>query len=171
MPWFNPDGLRVYFAGELRAFDGGEYPSAGSIRVIEWEVPATSIGATSTVFGAPFVIIPRNSVIDSVEVQSETALTSGGAATLNVGIVRMDGTTEYDFDGLVAALPLANLNVAGEKNVLSAGQTNAGALVGVETAYPGYLSVDYDTAAYTAGKILVRLRIYVKDEDLLVNNW
>lgn len=170
MPWTNSDGLLVYFGGEARSFDGGEYPSAGSIRVIEWELPATSIGANPATFGAPWVIIPRNSTIDSVEVQAETACTSGGSAVLNLGIQRFNGVT-YDDDGLVAALPLANLNVNGEKNTLSAGVTYAGALVGTETTYPGYLVADYDTAAFTAGRILVRLRIYVKDEDTLVNNW
>lgn len=170
MVWFNPDGLRVYFAGERRQFDGGEYPGAGATRVIEWEVNATAIAATAGGLGLPWVIIPRNSVIESVEVISETAATSGGAATLDVGIVRRDGTTEVDFDGLVAALPLANINVQGEKNVLTAGQTNAGALVGTETAYPGYLTVRYNTAAYTAGRLVVRVNLYVKDKDLLTTN-
>lgn len=170
MPTRNADGLLVYYGGELREIAGGEFPSAGSIRILEWEVPATSFTTTAAPVYPGFVIIPRNSVIDSIEVQSETALT-GTATGFDLGIQRLDGVTEYDYDGLVANMLIAAVNANGEKNVLSAGVGVAGALVGNETAYPGHLSIRSIGGTFTAGRLLVRLRIYVKDEDLLVNNW
>lgn len=171
MPWTNSDGLVVFFSGESRSFDGGEYPGAGPYRTIEIEVPATSINSTaSNSFGDPWVIIPRNSTIESVEVIAETACTSGGSPLLDIGLIRRDNTTEIDYDGLIVDMPLANINVNGEKNVVTAGVTYAGALVGTETAYPGYLVVSASAATYTAGRLVIRVNLYVKDEDLLNTN-
>lgn len=170
MVWLNPDGLLVYFSGERRQFQGGEIPAAGPNRTIDWEVNATAVTTTATALGRPWLIVPRNSVIESIEVISETALTSGGTPTLDVGLIRFDNTTEYDYDGLVAALPLANLNVDGEKNVLTAGVTYAGALVGKETDRKSYLTVRLSTGSYTAGRLLIRVNLYVKDVDQSPDN-
>lgn len=168
MVWRNPDGLTVYFAGELRQFDGGEFPGAGATRTIEFEVNAADLTTTATAFGAPWVIVPRNSVIESVEVISETPLADG--TSIDIGLVRLDGTTELDYDGLVDGLVIANLNVAGEKNVVTAGTTYAGALVGTETAYPGHLTV-LETGTFTAGRLVIRVNIYVKDVDQNPDNF
>lgn len=168
MPWTNADGLTYFFAGELRAFDGGEYPGAGATRVIEIEVPATEITTTATSFGDPWVIVPRNSVIESVEVISETALTTG--TTIDIGLVRLDNTTEIDYDGLAALLPIANLNVEGEKNVLTPGVTYAGALVGTETLYPGYITVR-EVGNFGAGRLVIRVNVRVKDADQNPDNY
>lgn len=170
MPWTNADGLLVYFSGESRSVDGGEYPGAGANRTIEVEFNAAGLSTTAgtpTLIGKPWIIVPRNSVIESVEIISETAFVGG--TSINVGLQRFNGT-ELDHDGLVAALPIANLNVNGEKNVLTAGVTNAGALVGTETLYPGYIDV-YAAGTFTAGRGVLRVNIYVKDEDTNVNNW
>lgn len=174
MPWDNADGLRVFFAGESRSVDGGEYPGAGANRTIEVEVNGVGLSTTAgtpTLVGKPWIIIPRNSVIESVEVIAETAFTSGGAATLNVGLQRFNGT-ELDHDGLVAAMALTSLDRTGEKTVLTSSTTApAGALIGTETQYPAYIDVYAGTAAFTAGRAVIRVNIYVKDEDTLVNNW
>lgn len=173
MPWTNADGLIVYMAGELRSYDGGEYPSAGSIRVIEWEIPAASLTTTqSQTFGAPWVIVPRNSVIDSVELVSETAFVGAGSA-VNIGLARISTTTEYDYDGLAAAIPAAQFAANGKKTLITQGTTTpntAGVLVGQETAFPAYLTASVAGAQFTGGRLLVRLRIYVKDEDLTPTN-
>lgn len=168
MSWDNSDGLRVFFAGELRQVEGGEYPGAGANRTIEIEIDPTELGSTSKTFGDPWVIVPRNSVIEQVEVISETALADG--TSVSVGLTRLARTPVYDVDGLVSALPIANLNVDGEKNVLTAGASYAGALVGTETAYPGYISALAD-GTFTAGRLVVRVRLYVKDVDQNPDNF
>lgn len=170
MPYTNADGLRWYFAGESRSVQGGEYPGAGSVRVIEVEFDGLGLSTTAgtpTLIGKPWIIVPRNSVITQVDVVAETVFTGG--TSINVGLQRMNGT-ELDHDGLVAALPIANLNVTGEKTALNAGVTFAGALVGTETLYPGYIDV-YATGTFTAGHGLIRIQLYVADEDVNVNNW
>jgi len=164
MPWTNADGLYHTFAGERRSFDGGEYPGAGSDRTIELEIDLAGVStsaAAPTVLGKPYVILPRNSRIDSVEVISETAAVGG--TSVNFGTMRYNAT-EYDYDGLVAALPIANINVSGEKNVLTAGVTYAGAQVGVTTVYPSNIVV-YNAGTFTAGRLILRIKIYVPSKD------
>lgn len=168
MSWDNKDGLRVFFAGELRQYEGGEFPGAGANRTIEIEIDPTELTTSSQTFGAPWIIVPRNSVIEQVEVISETALADGTSVT--IGLTRLDHTTPIDEDGLVSALPIANLNVDGEKNVLTAGVTYAGALVGTETAYPGYISA-LAAGTFSAGRLTVRVRLYVKDADQNPDNY
>lgn len=168
MPWTNADGLTYFFAGELREYQGGELPAAGANRTIEIEVVAADLTTTAQAFGEPWIIIPRNSVIESVEVISETALVGG--TSIDIGLMRLDGTTELDYDGLVNDLPIANLNVTGEKNVITAGVTYAGALVGTETAYPGYLTV-LETGTFSAGHLVIRVNLYVKDVDQNPDNF
>ncbi len=168
MPWNNADGLTVFFAGELRQYEGGEFPGAGANRTIEIEIDPASLTTTAQALGEPWIIVPRNSVIESVEVISETALVGGTSIT--IGLQRKDGTTELDYDGLVAALPIANLNVNGEKNVLTAGVTYAGALVGTETAYPGHITA-LAAGTFSAGRLVVRVNLYVKDVDQNPDNY
>lgn len=168
MPWTNADGLTVFFAGELREYQGGEYPGAGANRTIEIEVDALALTTTPTAFGEPWIIVPRNSVIESVEVISETALASG--TSIDIGLIRLDNTTELDYDGLVDGLVIANLNVNGEKNVITAGATYSGILLGTETAYPGYLTVT-ETGDFTAGRLVIRVNLYVKDADQNPDNY
>ena len=159
--WTNNDGLRIKIGRtEANVTQGGEYNVTGPDHVVEVRFNLTSLG-TATALLEPGIIIPKGARIDEVVVISETAATSGGAAALNIGLVRLDNTTAIDEDGLVAALALSAINVAGEENELTAGVTGAGALVGTTLANAGKLVADYDTAAYTAGTVLVRVRFYV----------
>ena len=166
MVWINGDGLRVRFpSDELGTIVGGEYQGAGPTRVIEVELNAADLTTTAQAFGAPYLIVPRNSVIEEVEVISEVALADG--TSIDIGLQRLDGATEIDYDGLVDGLVIASLNVAGEKNVIRVGGTSVGALVGTETAYPGYITV-LETGTHTAGRLVIRVVVRVKDADAVV---
>lgn len=159
--WTNSDGLRIKIgASEANITQGGEYNQTGHVHEVQVRFNLTSLG-TATALLEPGIIIPKGARIEQVEVVAETAATSGGSATLNVGLVRLDNTTAIDEDGLVAALALASINVAGEKNVLTPGITSAGALVGTTLANAGKFVADYDTAAFTAGVVLVTVKFYV----------
>lgn len=159
--WNNADGLRIKIGGsEANVTQGGEYNHTGFWHEIEVRFNATTLVAGSALL-EPGIIIPRGARIDEVEVVAETPVTSGGAATLNVGLIRLDNTTPIAATGLVAGLALANLSSSGEKTVLRPEVTSAGSLVGTTLANPGRFVADYDTAAYTAGAILVRVRFYV----------
>ena len=152
--WTNNDGLRIKIgASEANITQGGEYNVTG-IHELEVRLNLASLGTASALV-EPGVILPRGARIDSVETVVEAVATSGGAAALNVGLVRLDNTTAIDVDGLVAAAALTTLDAVGEKTA------GAGALVGTVLTNPGKIVADYDTAAYTAGTVLVRVKFYV----------
>lgn len=156
--WMNSDGLYIKLGvDEGTVGKAGTFGDLGSGQhVLEANITLTSLGTAAAIIDDN-AIIPSGYVITRVQVIATTAATSGGAAVLNIGIQRRDRSTEGDYDGYVAALPLANINVAGETNDLTAGVTYAGALVGTAPSYSGYLTADYDTAAFTAGVVKVRV--------------
>lgn len=167
MGWYNSDGLYVKFGTE-EATPGkvANYLTTGPQQMAEIYIDETALKALSATAGATILdynaVIPKNARIEKVEVITQKATTSSGSAVLNLGLVRTDTTTELDFDGLVAAIPKASTDAAGETTALTAGATYAGALIGTTLAYNGYVVADYDTAAYTAGELRIRI-YYVRD--------
>lgn len=156
--WTNNDGLTIYYgASESVPATGGEYESDGLWREVEVKLDLTTLTSTAgTVVSR--VQIPFGYQLGRVEVIADTAATSSGSATLDVGFKRMIAGTENDYNGAVAALPLTNINVDGELNRLDPGVTYAGALVGkvVEADEVSLVTANYNTAAFTAGKVRVR---------------
>lgn len=162
MVWTNSDGLRVPFHRELgTTTKAGEFatPANGDQHVAEISISDLTTLATGAAVMDHFVIIPAGARIEKVEIITTTAATSGGSAVLNVGLQRLDGSTEIDYDGLIAAAALATFNAVGETVSVTQGGTGAGALVGttIGATYPGKVTADYDTAAFTAGAIKVKI--------------
>ena len=160
--WLNSDGLYIRLGrDEGVSTTAGTYPTmvAGQ-HVTELRIPAMTALGTSPAIMANSTIIPAGATIARVEVVAETACTSGGSAALNVGLIRLDRSTELDYDGLVAALALTALDANGETTSLVEGSTSHGALIGTKLANAGLLTADYDTAAYTAGEVVVRVYWY-----------
>jgi hypothetical protein len=155
--WTNADGLRIAFgADEAVTGKAGEYRVDGQERVVECVITMTPL-TTSAVIQDQFVTLPAGAFITAVKVLTTTAITSSGSGVLNVGLQRLDRSTELDYDGLIAALPVASFNAAGETVSLTEGATYHGALLGTELAYPGYITADYDTADFTAGTCRVQI--------------
>lgn len=160
MVWLNNDGLTVKFGKEEGdAGKGGQYRTDGPLRMAEVEINGTDIGSTATLVDR-HTIIPNGARIEKVEVVAETAFTSGGAATLDVGLVDQDESTAIDDDGLVAALALTSIDASGDVVELVQGSTGHGALVGTTLSNAGYITVHYGTAAYTAGRAVIRVYYY-----------
>lgn len=167
MSWLNSDGLYTQFGTEEGATQrGGEYTTPGSHRVTEFMVDLVndcgtaaailgSVASSTYPAGSLGVELPEGARIEKVTIVTDTAATSGGSAVLNIGLVRRDRTTAIDAQALVAAAALATFNAAGETVVLTAGATGAGTLIGTTLSNSGIVTVDYDTAAFTAGKIRV----------------
>lgn len=160
--WFNNDGLYIkYGTTEATVGLAGEYNNYGSEHWVELEILATALTATPAIQNDN-VTLPSGARIQRVVVIAETACTdAGGTSVLNVGTIRYDRTTASDVDGLVKAMVLGSLNVAGEQNTLTAGVTYAGDQIGTTLSTPVLLTADYDTEAYTAGRIIVRIYYYI----------
>lgn len=161
MAWTNSDGLYIKFGTEEATVGtAGEYSiMVGPEHMTEAVITLTSL-ATSAARQNETVTIPSGVRITKVKVINEVTATSGGSATLNVGLQRLDRSTELDYDGLLVAAPLADYNLVGETKEYIIGVTGVGALVGTTTANPGYITADYDTAAFTAGKVRVQIFWY-----------
>ena len=158
MTWLNQDGLVVQFgAREAQAGRVGEYRSVGPQRFVEFNVDLVSLTSTATIQSFN-TMLPRNARIERVEVIAQTAATSGGAATLSVGLVRTDTTTNVSDTALVNALALTAIDAAGETSNLIVGATGAGGSIGTSLANNAYITARWNTAAFTAGQL--RIRIY-----------
>lgn len=157
--WFNSDGLLVKFGtNEATAGKAGEYGElVGNIHIIELRIPDLTVitDSTQTVLDEN-VFIPKNARIEYVEVINVTAAT-GTNAVLDLGLIRRDQSTELDYDGLLADAPRTDWDALGETKKYQVGVTGAGALVGTVLTNSGYLVATYDTAAFTAGAIDIRI--------------
>ncbi len=159
--WFNADGLLVKFGtNEATPGKAGEYGTftSGNVHVVELRIAdmTTLTDSTQTVLDEN-VFIPKNARIEWVDVLTTTAVTSGGSAVLDLGLIRRDQTTELDYDGFLADAPLADYNALGETKHYMVGVTGAGALMGTVLTNSGYLVATWDTAAFTAGAVEIRI--------------
>ena len=157
--WMNADGLYIEFGPDKAVpTTAGEYNTTGALREIEVKIDLTTLSTSGVTILADTTFFPKMRV-EEIEIVVHTAAV-GATATLNLGLIRTDRTTELDFNGFVAALPIGSLDAAGEKTVIRIGHTNVGALVGTTLTNVGYLTADADTAVFTAGVIFVRIRFY-----------
>lgn len=157
--WFNDDGLQLKYGTDKTVPNiGGEFRTNGALREIEFKIDLTKLTATAAIIDDT-VFFPKNARLEEVEIVVYTAADSAAdTAALNIGLVKTDRSTAIDADGIVKALAQTNIDAAGEKVVLRKGSTGVGDLVGVTNTSVGYFTADYDTEAYTAGVVFVRIR-------------
>lgn len=163
--WTNADGITQIFGPDKAvAKKGGEYVTVGAMREVEFVITLSALDQTEAVQDNT-VFIPAGVRIHELEIITETAAATGTA--IDLGLIKTDRTTEIDYDGLLAAYPLAHMDLAGEHGTIvrsvtvPTGLTGTGALVGTTTAFKGYVTCSRtDATAFTAGKIRVKLRFY-----------
>lgn len=158
--WVNSDGLAVKFGTEEAAIGraASVEDTFGELQMSTVHFDYTDVAATAQILDYTSPLI-KGTRIASVHVLCETAATGSGAV-LNIGLIKEDFSTELDYNGLIAAVPLASIDAAGEVYDGIVGATYTGALVGTTLTEDGWLTVDYDTAAFTAGKWVVTVRYY-----------
>ena len=159
MAWQNGDGLRLKYGSE-RAVPtiGGEYRTYGRLHEVEFKIDLTALTEAENVL-SDVTVIPSGVIIQEVEINARTAAATGVA--IDLGLIKLDRTTEVDYDGMLAAFPTASMNAAGEKVIISDNTTYDGALVGAATAYPAFVTCSRTTAtAFTAGYVIVTIRYW-----------
>lgn len=158
---FGPDKAAVGTAGELRTYG----------QMHEWTVKITLANLTQTeTIQDDNTLIPSGYRIQEVELLTETAGVTGTA--IDVGLSRRitagaTTLTQVDYDGLLAAAPIAIFNTDGERTIFTAattvpaGATGTGALIGTTTTTPAYVSASMtDATAFTAGVVHVKIRAF-----------
>lgn len=159
MSWLNSDGLLVKFGTEeATAGKGGATAIDGDRREVVMDIDLTLLNTSTATIIDDNVWVSKNARIEEVEVEVLTAATSGGSATLDIGFIRSDRSTELDYNGLVAAAALSTINTAGKRLNIVAGGTAAGALIGTSLANNGLFVAQAGTAVFTAGLIRVRVK-------------
>lgn len=163
--WMNADGLLVKFNGSAgTATAGGEYASEGDRSIIELDLDLTTLTTTSNGTQIPFdnLVLPKSAWIEEVEIIATVAATSAGSgATLNMGLTRMDRTTQIGTVAVLNAIVQANHDATNETNhYTTIGAGSLGTSCGAATTNPAYLSIWAGVEVYTAG--FVHIKIYFR---------
>ena len=156
----NSDGLFVKIGTtKATATKAGEYRTVGALREIEVTLSDLTTLTNTAAIIADVTFFPKMR-IEEVEVVNTTAATSGGSATLDLGLIQTDRSTEIDFEAFLNGAALADYNAVGEKIIYRIGTSGVGQLVGTTTTNVGYITANFNTAAFTAGalKIIIRYR-------------
>lgn len=154
--WRNADGLNVWFGpAEGTSGLGGEQCTVGDNRVQELVITLTDLTTSAQYLDEHFEL-PKGAFIEQVELVVLTAATSGGSATLNVGLSQSDDSTTISDTAIVNALAVASLT-AGSKFSLVKGTTGAGTSIGTVLSVNGLFTAKAGTAVFTAGKVAVRV--------------
>lgn len=161
--WINSDGLVVRLGStEAEITRWGQISDGGSQLVWEGPIDLVNLTSASAVLeDAQDVVIPSGIMMFEVIVTTEIAATGTGA-TLNLGTIRQDRTTADTPNGFLAAAPLTDFATVGSVKKYTVGVTGIGGYAGVALTNSGVLCADYDTAAFTAGRIWVRIEAEVK---------
>lgn len=159
--WLNNDGLYIKF-GNKRGDAGiaGSFaaPANGAQTVVEFDITLSSLTSSAAVIDDN-VVLPQNARIEKVELLPiEAADSASDTAALNIGLIRTDRSTSYDDDGLVDAAAQTEIDTVVEVATYTVGDAgSAGALVGTVLAHNGLVTADYDTEAFTQGKVKVKI--------------
>jgi hypothetical protein len=164
--WLNSDGLYIKYGTDegVSTADAGEYGTVASgEHVIEINLDLTALTSTEETILNDTVFVPKDALITWVEyVVLETA--DGANATMDIGLVGRNRAADIDADGLLVAVPETRLDDAAgltirfwETSTSPASETGSGALIGTAPTVSGYICGNYDTAAFTAGRVLIRV--------------
>lgn len=145
--WTNSDGLEIRFDGPEAGQTGAGVSTLGAVKnlVLDFDF-ATAITAAADGHEA---FLPAGSYITAAYIVVTTAATSGGTATLTVGLAQKDGTV-IDADGIDATIALAALGAS--KVVRCDGALAGGtASIGAANGYV-YTTPTSGGDAFTAGR-------------------
>lgn len=156
---------KKYGPDRATATTAGEYTTVGLLRQVELDITLANLTETETI-QADTLFLPAGVRIQEVEIITQTLGATGVAVDLGL-IKASDRTTEVDYDGLLAAAPLAVMDAAGERTIYTASTTvpasatGTGALIGTTLAFNSHISASRTTAtAFTAGVIRIIIRFY-----------
>lgn len=161
--WMDGDGLyHKYGVTKATPNKGGEFRETNDqMHKVQFKLDLTALTQSETPVSDQ-VFIPSGARIVKVDVLTHTAAATGTA--IDLGLIRTDRSTEIDYNGLLAAFPLAHMDAAGEHFVIQqsvtipTGATGTGALIGTTTSNVGYVTCSQtDATSFTAGLLYVTI--------------
>jgi hypothetical protein len=147
--WANSDGLAVGFGPrDTETVEVTKVSLGGNRQQLVCRIRLSELADTITanhLINAAY--IPAGSLLETVRLHVETAAT-GVNAVLDIGLAKLSDGTDIDDDGVDAAIATATL--VDKYTTLC-----DGALVGTELTYDSKIYASYDTAAFTAGVVVL----------------
>ena len=165
--WTNDDGLNIKFGTERAVVSpSGAVSTMGDEAQAVFKITGTDVGSSDALLEAhPTVGLPDGAHIISATLYVTTAFTSGGAATLSIGLWNDDGDGTYsvnDADGIDSAVAITAIDAIGDHVACDGALVGSGAAALAGTGdRPLYPSVSYGTAAFTAGEadLVIKYRV------------
>lgn len=157
--WFNPDGLYQKFQRDAGLVTTGavQVEATGGRTVIELVIDATTLTSVAGTVIFDNIVFPKEGWVEQVQTIVDVACSTASSPTFDLGLVQLDRTTEIDFNGFVAAAAATTLDEINETTTYNKVTGAGGALLGTDVAHPGYICANYNTAAFTTGKIRVKI--------------
>ncbi len=160
----NSDGLQIRFGtDEAQVARSGSVSPAGAYKTFTYDLQWGATGSSGgympllaenslSLNRTNAVALPAGWLLKSATLITEVAFTSAGSPVLDIGLSKEDGTV-IDEDGIDVAIAMTAIDAIGETVACD------GALVGTVLAFNSYLTVEVDTADYTAGraKLIIEL--------------
>jgi len=149
--WVNNDGLEVRFgSSKAESYKGGQLSTMSDSQELRIAITGTDVPSTDAPVDKK-VAIPSGAYIESATLVVTTAFTSGGSATLDIGLMTDDNDGTYstkDDDGIDAAIAVASLS---DNASIACNGALVGTTVTDSNGLPMPVSYGYGTAAFTAG--------------------
>lgn len=160
--WLNSDNLYIKFGPDASGpTPGGEYRMPGDLREIETKIDLTTLTSTSAIV-ADQIYIPKGVIVEEVQIEVQTAATSGGSPTLDIGYIQSsDRSTVISNTAFINAEVLSGvLDTLGKKITYTVGTAKVGGVVGTTTSATqvGMISARANVTTFTAGVVIFRLR-------------
>ena len=164
--WTNPDGLIVGFS--THSVDdnvGAVTGDSGTLRTYVIELPdATLLEDTDAITVASIppqsLAIPRGSIINRATFSVTKVFTSGGAATLDIGLYALDATVD-DANGIDVDLALTVLDAIGDVVICDGALVGGVVACGATSNTDVYVVFGDEATVYTAGAGVLTLEVLV----------
>lgn len=162
--WHNDDELYIKFGtNEATPSVAGGQPKHGQDYVCEFTIAdMTDLTDTNAIIDSN-IKLPDGALIKKITVITTTACTSDGSAVLDIGTIDNDRSSNVNDDSLIAAAPVADFATIGNIVEYVQGSDEHGVLVGTVLTKDVYITVGYDTAAFTAGALKVRIEYFMTE--------
>lgn len=162
--WHNNDELYIKFGtNEATPSVAGGKPKKGGDHVVEFDIADLTTLTDANAIIDSNIKLPDGALISKITVIATTAATSGGSAVLDIGTVDNDRSSNPDDDSLIAAAPVADYATIGNTVEFTQGSDEHGVLVGTVLTKDVYITAGYDTAAFTAGALKIRIEYFMTE--------
>lgn len=159
----NAGQYRKYGTEKTVPKKGGWYRNDGANRIIEIKSLALTSLTTTAAIIDDNLWYPKNWILERAEIWTKTAATTGTAATLDIGSIDADRSSNGDVDSILDNVAIADMNADGEYNqkVGPAADTGLGVFADKDTVPTAtkYITASTTTGTYTAGIVDIRLHL------------